>query len=164
MTKVMDPTVTVLITLDKSQAGGKHEQALIAADKAKGLAAFNSHYVVGQSAAHQISHTKGFVADGRVGGEGSTNWSASGEGTFVKGTFFVLGRPSGSNYKTQNNTQSIFTDQDTISRFQAELILEHVVAQEHSAAAAASGASTTSAALASTSPPAKRPVAASPRK
>jgi hypothetical protein len=133
MAKVMDPHVTVLITLDQSQAGGKHEQMLIAADKAKGLAAFNSHYVIGQSATHQISHTKGFVADGRVGGEGSTNWSASGEGTFVGGTFYVSGRPEGPGYKAQNNTQSIFTDSDTINRFQAELILEHIVAQKQSA-------------------------------
>lgn len=140
MAKVMDPTVTVLITLDKSQAGGQHEKMLIAADQQKGLAQFNSHYVIGQSATHQISHTKGFVADGRVGGEGSTNWSASGEGTFVNGTFFVSGRPSEPNYKAQNNTQSIFTDMDTISRFQAELILEHVVAQKASAAAAVAAA------------------------
>ena len=138
MTKVMDPHVTVLITLDQSQAGGKHEQALIAADKAKDLAQFNSHYVIGQSGTHQISHTKGFIADGRVGGEGSTNWSASGEGTFVNGTFFVAGRPEGPGFKAQNNTQSIFTDPDTINRFQAELILEHIVAQRQSAAAASS--------------------------
>jgi hypothetical protein len=133
MEKVMDPHITVLITLDKSQAGGKHEQALVAADKAKGLAQFNSHYVIGQSATHQISHTKGFVADGRVGGEGSTNWSSSGEGTFVEGTFYVKGRPEGPGFKAQNNTQSIFTDPDTINRFQAELILEHIVAQQQSA-------------------------------
>jgi hypothetical protein len=134
MAKVMDPHITVLITLDQSQAGGKHEQALIAADKAKDLAQFNSHYVIGQSATHQISHTKGFVADGRVGGEGSTNWSASGEGTLVDGTFYVSGRPEGPGYKAQNNTQSVFTDPDTINRFQAELILEHIVAQKQSTA------------------------------
>lgn len=126
MQKVMDPQITMLITLDKSQAGGKHEKALLDADEAKGLAAFNTHFVIGQSATHQISHTKGFVADGKVGGEGSTNWSASGEGTFV-GTFSVAGGPG---YKAQNNTQTIFTDADTISRFQAELILEHMAAQK----------------------------------
>jgi hypothetical protein len=130
MQKVMDPQITMLITLDQSQAGGKHEAALIAADKAKNLSSFNTHYVIGQSATHQISHTKGFVADGRVGGEGSTNWSTSGEGTFVTGTLFTSGRPSGPGYKAQNNTQTIFTDQDTISRFQAELILEHMAAQK----------------------------------
>ena len=134
MQKVMDPSVTVLITLDKSQSNGVHEKNLIALDQQKGLAQFNSHFVVGTSETNQISHTKGFVADGRVGGEGSTNWSNSGEGTFVNGTFYVKGRPQGSGYKAQNNTQSIFVDQDTINRFQAELILEHVVAQKQKAA------------------------------
>src|ERR1700691_5285408 len=69
MQKVLDPNITMLITLDKSQAGGPHEKTLLAADQAspQGLAAFNTHFVVGQSATQQISHTKGFVADGKVG-------------------------------------------------------------------------------------------------
>src|SRR6516165_6215088 len=102
----------------------------IAADKAKGFTAFNTHYVIGTSATHQISHTKGFVADGKVGGEGSTNWSASGEGTFV-----VTGQPGGAGFKAQNNTQSIFTDLDTINRFQTELIAEHMTAKGQQAGA-----------------------------
>lgn len=65
------------------------------------------------------------MADGRVAGEGSTNWSASGEGTFI-----VKGNPGGAGYKAQNNTQSIITDPDTISRFSAELVTEHMVAQK----------------------------------
>jgi hypothetical protein len=127
MAKALDPNVTMLVTLDKSQAGGKHEKQLLDLDQstAGGLAAFNTHFVIGQSATHQISHTKGFVADSKVGAEGSTNWSASGEGTFV-----VTGHPGGAGYKAQNNTQSIFTDPDTIARFQAELIQEHVAAQK----------------------------------
>ncbi len=124
MAKAKDPRVTMLITLDKSQAGGKHEKTLLDSDVAKDPTAFNTHFVVGQSVTHQISHTKGFVADGKVGGEGSTNWSASGEGTFV-----VTGKAGGPGYKAQNNTQSIFTDPDTISRFTAELIAEHMTAQ-----------------------------------
>jgi hypothetical protein len=125
--KAMDPNVTMLVTLDRSQAGGKHEKALLDADQATpdGLAAFNTHFVIGQSSTHQISHTKGFVADSKVGAEGSTNWSSSGEGTFV-----VAGHPGGAGYKAQNNTQSIFTDPDTIARFQAELIQEHLAAQK----------------------------------
>lgn len=83
MRQALDPTITMLITLDQSQAGGVHEKALIEADQKYNLAAFNTHFVIGQSATHQISHTKGFVADGKVACEGSTNWSASGEGTFV---------------------------------------------------------------------------------
>src|SRR5215469_1983192 len=72
MKLALDPTVTMLVTLDKSQASGKHEKALLDADRSKNLAMFNTHVVtrepvreftIGQSATHQISHTKGFVAD-----------------------------------------------------------------------------------------------------
>ena len=125
MAKCMDPNITVMITLDKSQASGKTEKALLDGDQGKSLAAFNTHFVIGQSLTHQITHTKGFVADGRVGGEVSTNWSYSGEGKFV-----VNGTPGGSGYKAQNNTQSVFTDSDTLTRFQAELISEHMTAQK----------------------------------
>ena len=121
--KALDPSITMLITLDKSQAGGVHEAALIAADKAFNLAAYNTHFVVGESSTNQISHTKGFVADGLIACEGSTNWSTSGEGTFV-----VTGSAGGPGYKAQNNTQSVITDRDTISRFQTELIAEHMTA------------------------------------
>jgi phosphatidylserine/phosphatidylglycerophosphate/cardiolipin synthase-like enzyme len=129
MKKVMDPTVTVVITLDKSQSNVKHEKALLDADRKHALAAFNTHFTVGQSLTHQISHTKGFVADGRVGAEGSTNWSVSGEGK-DKGTFFVTGQVGGAGFKAQNNTQTIFTDSDTITRFQTELIAEHLAARD----------------------------------
>jgi hypothetical protein len=132
MQKVMDPSVTVVITLDKSQSGGKHEKALLDADKQQALAAFNTHFTVGQSLTHQISHTKGFVVDGKVGAEGSTNWSDSGQGA-DKGTFFVTGSLGGPNFKAQNNTQTIFTDPDSISRFQAELIAEHLAARDQEA-------------------------------
>ncbi len=124
MQKALNPAVTMLITLDQSQAGGVHEKALLEADAKYNLAAYNTHFVIGQSATHQISHTKGFVADGRVAAEGSTNWSTSGEGTFV-----VTGHPGGPGYKAQNNTQSVITDPDTIVRFQTELISEHMTAQ-----------------------------------
>lgn len=136
MAKALDPSVTMLITLDKSQAGGVHEKTLLDSDIAKDPAAFNTYFVtlpqhpvtqfaIGQSATKQITHTKGFVADGKVGAEGSTNWSASGEGTFI-----VTGKPGGTGYKAQNNTQSIFTDADTLIRFQTELITEHMAAQQ----------------------------------
>ncbi len=131
MSKVMDPAITVLITLDKSQAGGAHEKRILDADRTASLSAFNSHFVIGQSATHQISHTKGFVADGIVGAEGSTNWSAGGEGTFV-----VKGAPGGVGFRAQNNTQTVFTDPDAVSRFQAQLIAEHMIAQGQAKAAA----------------------------
>jgi hypothetical protein len=135
MAKALEPSVTMLITLDKSQAGGAHEKVLLDADRKHGLAMFNTHFVVGQSETHQISHTKGFVADGKVGAEGSTNWSASGEGTFV-----VKGEPGGPRYKAQNNTQSIFIDPDAVARFEAELIREHMTAQKQAAATGKPGA------------------------
>ncbi len=144
MTIAHDPTITMLITLDKSQSGGTHEKQLLSSDVAKNPSLFNTsittgeqmdnlaaqRFVIGQSATHQISHTKGFVADGKVGAEGSTNWSSSGEGTFV-----VAGKAGGPNYKAQNNTQSVFTDPDAVSRFSSELVREHV-----GAAAQAGGA------------------------
>jgi hypothetical protein len=146
MTIAHDPTISMLITLDKSQSGGAHEKALLASDVAKDPSAFNTsittgaqmanldarQFVIGQSATHQISHTKGFVADGKVGAEGSTNWSSSGEGTFV-----VAGKAGGPGYKAQNNTQSVFTDPDTVSRFSAELVREHVAAAAQPAKATA---------------------------
>jgi hypothetical protein len=135
MQQALDPTITMLITLDQSQAGGVHEKALLEADQKYNLAAYNTHFVIGQSLTHQISHTKGFVADGKVACEGSTNWSTSGEGTFV-----VAGSPGGAGYKAQNNTQSVITDRDTIIRFQTELITEHMTAQ--SAAKAKIGSAT----------------------
>lgn len=124
MQKAVDPDITVMITLDKSQSGGKHEKQLLSSDLAQNASAYNTSFVIGESATKQISHTKGFVADGKVAAEGSTNWSGSGEGTYVE----VL-IPGGKGYKAQNNTQSIITDQDTIGRFTAELIAEHMSAR-----------------------------------
>ena len=132
MAKAMDPRILVMITLDKSQAGGAHEKTLLDSDIAKNPTAYNTHFVVGESATHQISHTKGFVADGKVAAEGSTNWSASGEGTFI-----VTGSAGGAGYQAQNNTQSIITDPDSISRFTAELIKEHMAAQAQKVATVA---------------------------
>jgi hypothetical protein len=126
MQKVMDPTITVLITLDKSESGSSFEKQLLAADQKEELAAFNTHFVIGQSATHQISHTKGFVADGKVGAEGSTNWSKSGEGVFI-----LPGQPGGSGYKAQNNTQTVFVDPDSVIRFQNELMMEHMAARDN---------------------------------
>ncbi len=124
MEKAIDPSITVMITLDKSQSGGAHEKQLLASDLAQNASAYNTSFVIGESATRQISHTKGFVADGKVAAEGSTNWSGSGEGTFV-----IVSAPGGTGYKAQNNTQSIITDQDTIGRFTAELIAEHMSAR-----------------------------------
>lgn len=129
---VHDPSITCLITLDKSQAGGVHEKRLLESDAAKDPEGYSTHFVIGQSSTGQISHTKGFVADGLVGAEGSTNWSTAGEGTFV-----VKGAAGGAGYKAQNNTQTVFTDPDAVTRFQAQLLAEHVAAQRRNQAALA---------------------------
>lgn len=117
--------ITCLITLDKSQAGGRFEKALLESDIQKDPVAFKSYFVLGESVTHQISHTKGFVADGLVGCEGSTNWSESGEGIFR-----VNESPGGPGYKAQNNTQTFFTCNYHVQRFQNELVAEHVAAQK----------------------------------
>lgn len=147
MEKALNPSICMMITLDQSQADGVHEKALIEADQKYNLAAFNTHFAIGESATHQISHTKGFVADGRVAAEGSTNWSASGEGTFV-----IQGQPGGPGYQAQNNTQSVITDPDTIARFQTELIAEHMTVL----AAAKGGSGKTSLPLPATNTPASQ--------
>ena len=118
-----DPTVTTVITLDKSQSNSVHEKAILASDSAKQPDIFRTHFAIGQSETHQITHTKGGILDGKIGFEGSTNWSTSGEGTFV-----LKGKPGGTGYKAQNNTLAVFTDPDTVARFTAELIAEHLIA------------------------------------
>jgi hypothetical protein len=125
MQKVMNPGITVFITLDSSQAGSQTEKLLLAADQKQSLSSFNTHFVIGKSSTGQISHTKGFTADGKVAAEGSTNWSRGGEGTFV-----LPSQPGGTGYIAQNNTQSVITDPDTISSFTTELIREHMAAQK----------------------------------
>jgi hypothetical protein len=97
---VQDPRVMVQVTLDKSQSTGVHEKAILQSDVAKDPEGYAADFAVGQSDTHQISHTKGGVLDGIVAFEGSTNWSASGEGTGI-----VLDQAKqGPGFKAQNNT------------------------------------------------------------
>lgn len=118
---VLNDAVWVQGTLDKSQSGGVHERQLIAAWDPKVRASF----AVGQSATHQISHTKGFVADGVLGMEGSTNWSSSGEGT---GIVLKKGAPQNPGYKAQNNTCTFHVHPLQVARFVEELNEEHATA------------------------------------
>lgn len=110
--------VLVQGTLDKSQSGGVHEKKILAGWSE----AMRNSFVIGQSATHQISHTKGGVIDGVVAWEGSTNWSASGEGTIVATDGSDTGR------KAQNNTLAVYTHPIQIARFTDELDQEHVTA------------------------------------
>lgn len=120
-----NPQIYMQLTLDKSQSGGVHERKIL---EEWDPALFNSVAVIGQSATHQISHTKGGVLDGLVAFEGSTNWSASGEGWGIDGDVpDTLGGKPG-RYKAQNNTVAVFTNPVLISEFSAELDREHVAA------------------------------------
>jgi len=121
-----NPTVSVQATLDKSQAGGVHERAILSADEANDPTFLNS-FAIGESATHQISHTKGgiFVGQG-IGYEGSTNWSSSGEGVGISLKADV-NAPKG--FKAQNNTLLVSTSPVFISRFQRQLLAEHRIAQ-----------------------------------
>lgn len=114
-------------TLDKSQAGGVHEKKILETWKP----GMRTSFAIGQSATHQISHTKGGVCDGIVAWEGSTNWSSSGEGTIVAADGSNTGR------KAQNNTCAFYVNPVEINTFSAELAEEHttVLKQEGKAPA-----------------------------
>ena len=120
MDKCKDPNMQVFITLDSSQSGTKTEKALLELDAREDLKAMNTKFVIGKSSTGQITHTKGFVADAKVGAEGSTNWSKSGQG---------VGMPGTKGYVAQNNTQTVFINPDAVLSFQDELAYEHEVAR-----------------------------------
>jgi hypothetical protein len=118
---------------NKSQSTGAHEKAILQSDVAKDPEGYTADFAVGQSDTHQISHTKGGVLDGIVAFEGSTNWSASGEGTGI-----VLDQAKqGPGFKAQNNTLSVYVNTYEIAKFSARLDYEHGVAAHQSLAAAA---------------------------
>jgi hypothetical protein len=119
---VTNQDVYVQGTLDKSQAGGVHEKKILSTWST----AMRNSFAIGQSATHQISHTKGGVVDSLVAFEGSTNWSASGEGTGISGS---------TGYKAQNNTLAVYTHPFQVARFSAELDEEHAIALQQERAA-----------------------------
>lgn len=104
-------------TLDKSQSGGVHEKRILAAWADAVRAAF----AIGTSATGQIEHTKGGVLDGVVMFEGSTNWSASGEGTGIG----LGGAANVTGYKAQANTLTVSTNPVEVHRFATRLDEEH---------------------------------------
>jgi hypothetical protein len=122
-----NPGIRVQATLDKSQAGGVHEKSILSMDEANDPNFLNS-FVIGESATHQISHTKGGVLIGQgLWFEGSTNWSSSGEGT---GISLVPGIPDPSGYKNQNNTLLVSCNPVLLANFGEELDKEHSIAQK----------------------------------
>lgn len=75
--KLASEHVYVQMSLDKSQAGGVHEQRILARWHND---AFGNSIAVGTSnVKHAISHLKILIVDGVYTVKGSTNWSLSGE-------------------------------------------------------------------------------------
>ena len=130
---VKKPTVMVQVTLDKSQASGKHESAILHSDEANDPAEYAADFVVGESDTHQISHTKGGVLDGIVAFEGSTNWSASGEGIGIS----LAAAKQNPGFKAQNNTLVVYISPYEIAKFSARLDYEHGVAVHQARGASA---------------------------
>jgi hypothetical protein len=117
---IEDDNVSVVGTLDKSQSGGVHERKILEAWTPKVRASF----AIGQSATRQISHTKGGVLDSVLAWEGSTNWSASGEGEGIG----LHGEANKTGFKAQNNTVTFHIHPLEVGRFAQELHEEHLVA------------------------------------
>jgi len=124
MSLVQNPSVMVSVTLDRSQAAGPTEKAILGTDIAQDQEGFANDFAVGDSSTGQISHTKGGVLDGIVAFEGSTNWSSSGEGTGIS----LTAAKQSPGFKAQNNTLAVYTNAYEIAKFAARLDYEHAVA------------------------------------
>ena len=136
---VLNPSVLVQVTLDRSQASVPHEQAILSSDKAQDAAGFANDFVVGESSTGQISHTKGGVLDGIVAFEGSTNWSSAGEGTGIS----LTAAKQSPGFKAQNNTLAVYVNTYEIAKFAARLDYEHAIAAKQKQPVIAAAAAAT---------------------
>lgn len=123
--KITDPQIVVTVTLDKSQAAGPTEKKILDLHRNGDPSDFNSHVAIGQSATHQIAHTKAGVIDGALAWHGSVNWSASGEGE---------GADKNPKAKSQNNSLAWFIDRQNVNAMSDQLLKEHLVAAAQEAA------------------------------
>jgi hypothetical protein len=121
---VQNPSVLVQVTLDRTQASGPTERAILSSDAAQSPEGCANDFVIGTSSTGQISHTKGGVLDGIVAFEGSTNWSSSGEGTGIS----LTAAKQAPGFKAQNNTLAVYVNPYEIAKFAARLDYEHSVA------------------------------------
>lgn len=124
MSLVQNPSVMVQVTLDRTQASGPTEKAILSSDTSQDQVGFANDFVIGTSSTGQISHTKGGVLDGIVAFEGSTNWSSSGEGTGIS----LTAAKQAPGFKAQNNTLAVYVNSYEIAKFAARLDYEHAVA------------------------------------
>jgi phospholipase D-like protein len=74
--KLDNESIFVQMSLDKTQAAGVHEQALLKKWKHSD---FGNSIAIGTSSKHAISHLKIVIVDGVYTVRGSTNWSLAGE-------------------------------------------------------------------------------------
>jgi phosphatidylserine/phosphatidylglycerophosphate/cardiolipin synthase-like enzyme len=113
--------VFVQLSLDRSQSKGAHEAAVLA--KWNNTERGNS-IAIGTSSAGAIAHMKAGVLDGRIVFDGSTNWSASGEGEVGAGA--------------QNNSLVVFDSHPIAARYRAQLDIDHDTMLKQMAARATS--------------------------
>ena len=112
MSMMKSKHIAVQASLDKRQAGGVHEKALLDLDNKLDPIEFQNSFVITNSPSGQILHTKAGVCCGAgIAFEGSTNWSATGEGIDVN--------------KAQSNTLLVSTNPVLIARLSANLDKEH---------------------------------------